>query len=87
MSNRPKIDLAKLAEQLTGAKASRTPAAPGRPRSAFPRIPVERFEQLLDGDGQADDEATASADASRFRVRALLDGQAAPAIHYQGRPR
>jgi len=88
VSNRPKIDLAKLAGHLAGQLPGgdvRRPAAPARSaRPAFPRIPLDRFEELL-ADPGPDDEARASADYARYRVHGMLDGGGLT-IHYRGRP-
>lgn len=76
VSNTRHIDLEKLAEQITGAKIGHD-AAPATPRRRFPRVPFERFEELL---------LDAADDARQLRLRAMLDGAAGIAIHYQGRP-
>lgn len=78
MSNTRRINLEKLAEQLTGAKIGHD-AAPATPQRRFPRVPFERFEELLL-------DAELDADARQLRLRAMLDGAAGTAIHYQGRP-
>lgn len=54
MSNTRHIDLAKLAEQLTGARVGHEDA-PATARSSFPRVTAERVNELL---GDADESAS-----------------------------
>jgi hypothetical protein len=54
VSNRRKVDLAKLAAVMTGQMGiprRSLPAAPARTRAVFPRVPAERVKKLLDAAG------------------------------------
>lgn len=54
MSNTRHIDLEHLAAVLTGQRQTRRPVAPARSaRPAFPRVAVERFNELLDAGARA----------------------------------
>lgn len=80
MSNRPKINLTKLAEQLTGAKAGRADDRPALDLPAFPRIPLDRFKELLDEANQ-DEEAVALRATLKARLVLPVSG-----MHLKSRP-